>query len=262
MLAQQRQELILEEIRRAGSVRVSELTARLGVSDMTVRRDLDRLEADGALQKVHGGAIVDARQRVAEEPSFASKRMIAQPAKQAIAARAAALVEPGTAIAISAGTTTWAMAAHLATVPALTVVTNSITVAETIIELGDPTMQTVILTGGIRTPSAALVGPVADLTIRSLHFDHLFIGTYGFDVRAGFTSPNLAESETNRALIGQARHVVVLSDSSKWKTVGLASWGAISQADVLICDDGLDPAAVAALDGVGPELVLVAPLNE
>lgn len=261
MLAQQRQELILDEIRRSGSVRVSELTARLGVSDMTVRRDLDRLEADGALQKVHGGAIVDARQRVAEEPSFAAKRMIAQPAKQAIAARAASLVEPGTAIAISAGTTTWAMAAHLATVPGLTVVTNSTTVAETIVELGDPTLQTVILTGGVRTPSAALVGPVADLTIRSLNFDHLFIGTYGFDVRAGFTSPNLAESETNRVLLAQARHVVVLSDASKWRTVGLASWGSISDADLLICDDALDPAAVAALEGVGPELMLVPPLS-
>lgn len=261
MLARQRQELILEEIRRSGGVRVSELTELLGVSDMTVRRDLDRLAADGALQKVHGGAVIDARQRVTEEPSFAIKRTLAQPAKRAIAAHAASLVEPGTAIAISAGTTTWAMASHLATVSQLTIVTNSTTVAETIVELGDPTEQTVILTGGIRTPSAALVGPVADLTIRSLHFDHLFIGTYGFDLRAGFTSPNLAEAETNRALIAQARHVVVMTDSSKWRTVGLASWGALDDADLLISDDQLDPDAVTALEGLGPDLVLVPPVT-
>ncbi len=259
MLASQRHEKIIEAVRRSGGVRVSELTALLGVSDMTVRRDLERLEADGALRKVHGGAVSADTSRVMEEPSFAAKRMLAQPAKQAIARRATELIEPDSAIAVSAGTTTWSMAAFLATVPGLTVVTNSITVAETIAELGDPTRQTLILTGGVRTPSAALVGPVADLSIRSLHVDQLFIGAYGFDVRSGFTSPNLAEAETNRAMITQATRVVVLADSSKWQTVGLASWGDLTDADVVITDTGLGPGAVDALSAAGPEVVLVAP---
>src|SRR6202042_1627596 len=77
----------------------------------------------------------------------------------------------------------------------------------------------VILTGGVRTPSDALVGPVADLTIRSLHFDLLFLGCYGFDADAGLTTPNLAEAETNRTLIRVARRVVVLVDHTKWGLV-------------------------------------------
>lgn len=257
MLARQRQALILDELRRTGGVRVSELTELLGVSDMTIRRDLEQLAADGVLQKVHGGAVLSGN--VTEEPGFEAKRTLEQPAKRAIAARAAALVKPGTAIALSAGTTTWSMAQHLATVRGLTVVTNSTTVADTIASLGDPTQQTVILTGGVRTPSAALVGPVADLTIRSLHVDQLFLGAHGVDARAGFTTPNLAEAETNRALISCARQVIVLADSTKWGMVGLADFGPLAAADVLITDDALPDDARATLEDTIDEVILVSP---
>ena len=262
MLAKQRQALILDEIRRTGGVRVRELTSKLGVSDMTIRRDLHRLEQAGALEKVHGGAVLDRpadvrRAPVVDEPSFDAKARLHQDAKQAIAARAAVLVRPGTAIAVSAGTTTWAMVEHLAEIPDLTIVTNSITVAESVAALGDTTKRTVILTGGVRTPSAALVGPVADLTIRSLNVDRLFIGTFGIDMDAGLTSPNLAEADTNRALIAQARHVVVLADSTKWRTVGLASWASLDDADLLITDDGMSPDAREQLTEVGLDVVTV-----
>lgn len=257
MLARQRQALILDELRRTGGVRVSELTDLLGVSDMTIRRDLEQLATDGVLQKVHGGAVLSGN--VTEEPGFEAKRTLEQPAKRAIAARAAGLVKPGTAIALSAGTTTWAMSQHLAAVRGLTVVTNSTTVADTIASLGDSTQQTVILTGGVRTPSAALVGPVADLTIRSLHVDQLFLGAHGFDARAGLTTPNLAEAETNRALISSAREVIVLADSTKWGMVGLADFGPLSSADVVITDDGLPADALAALEDAVDEVIVVSP---
>lgn len=257
MLARQRQARILDEVRRTGGVRVSELTELLGVSDMTIRRDLEQLAGDGLLQKVHGGAVLSGN--VTEEPGFEAKRELEQPAKRAIAARAAALVKPGTAVALSAGTTTWAMAHHLAAIRGLTVVTNSTTVADTISALCAPVQQTVILTGGVRTPSAALVGPVADLTINSLHVDQLFIGVHGMDARAGFTTPNLAEAETNRALINRARQVIVLADSTKWGTVGLAHFGPLSAADILITDDALRPDARTILTETVGELILVSP---
>lgn len=258
MLAQQRRNLILKQLRQTGGARVSELTALLGVSDMTIRRDLERLESDGSLQKVHGGAVLGGG-HVTYEPSFAAKRTVELSAKRAIAARAAEMVEPGTAIAVSAGTTTWQMALHVAMIPDLTIVTNSIPFAETIAELSDPVHQTVILTGGVRTPSAALVGPVADLSIRSVNVDHLFIGTYGFDAVRGLTSPNLVEADTNRALMSQARHVVVLADSTKWQHVGLATWGRLEDADLLISDNGLTLDARATLENAVPELILVTP---
>lgn len=245
MLATQRQALILHEIRRAGAVRVSDLTTLIGVSDMTIRRDLEHLAADGSIRKVHGGAVANAN--ATEEPGFAAKSQLEQPAKMAIARLAAELIRPGSAIALSAGTTTWNLAQYVVTIPGLTVVTNSTTVADLIGADTSAAGQTVILTGGVRTPSAALVGPVADQAIRSLHVDQLFLGVHGMDVIAGFTTPNLAEAETNRALIQSANQVIICVDSTKWSTIGLASFAPLSAADILITDDGLAANAVSVL---------------
>ncbi|MFL6130627.1 MAG: DeoR/GlpR family DNA-binding transcription regulator [Mycobacteriales bacterium] len=258
MLARQRQALIVDEVRRHGGVRVSDLTTLLDVSDMTIRRDLEELARQGLLEKVHGGAVTAGRS--AEEPGFEAKSRREQPEKEAVARAAAVLVEPGQALAISAGTTTWALARLVADVPGVTVVTNSVRVADA---FGSPPRtagQTVVLTGGIRTPSDALVGPLADRAIRSLHVDVLFLGVHGMDPEAGFTTPNLAESETNRAFLGHARRVVVVADHTKWRTVGLSAFGPLSAADVLVTDDGIDQEARGVLGDAVGELVL-APLG-
>ena len=254
MLVSQRRELILAEVERVGGVRVSELTDLLGVSDMTVRRDLEHLEAHGWLRKVHGGAVLAASST--EEPGFEAKSVLQQPAKRAIAARAAQLIEPNSAIALSAGTTTWMLARHIATAPQpLAVVTNSTTVADVL--AAGPGDLNVILTGGTRTLSAALVGPIADRSISSLHVDRLFLGVHGMDARSGFTTPNLAEAQTNMALIASARQVVVLADSTKWGTAGLADFGRLPVADVLITDDGIEDEAREILTEQVGELIVV-----
>ena len=245
MLASQRQERILEEIRREGAARVSDLTSLFGVSDMTVRRDLEQLASAGAVRKVHGGALLSAT--ATEEPGFAAKSGLEQPAKSAIAQLAATLIRPGSAIAISAGTTTYGIAQYIASIPGLTVVTNSTTVADLIASSSDNIEQTVILTGGVRTPSAALVGPVADLSLRSLHVDQLFLGVHGMSPNSGFTTPNLAEAETNRSLINGASQVVICADSTKWGAVGLASFAPLSAAHILVSDSGLSEDARAVL---------------
>lgn len=155
LLAHQRRALILEEVRRRGGVRVNELTRSLNVSDMTVRRDLDALAREGLLRKVHGGAVLG-DEASSHEPGFEAKSEWETVAKQAIAKAAAALVAPGSAIALSAGTTTHALARELTEVTGLTVVTNSVRTAE-VFEAARRTASagntaTVILTGGIRTP--------------------------------------------------------------------------------------------------------------
>jgi DeoR/GlpR family transcriptional regulator of sugar metabolism len=239
MLARQRQAHILERVREAGAVRVADLVRELGVSDMTIRRDLEALDERGLLEKVHGGAT--AISTLAQfEPGFAAKSYLQQAEKAAIAEAAAELVEPGMAIAISAGTTTHALAARVAEIPGITVVTNSLRVAET-------RDQTVILTGGVRTPSEALVGPFAVAQLRSVHVDIVFMGVHGMEARAGFTCPNMLEAETDRALIEAGRRLVVLADHTKWGVLGIASIARLDQADVLITDSRLDPAALAIL---------------
>jgi len=109
-----------------------------------------------------------------------------------------------------------------------------------------------VLTGGARTPSDALVGPVADLTIRSLHLDTLFLGCHGIDPVAGLTTPNLAEAETNRAFVKAARKITVVADHTKWGIVGLSSFAELDEVDTLISDAGLPAEARGLLaDRVG-----------
>ncbi|MEW1660880.1 DeoR/GlpR family DNA-binding transcription regulator [Streptomyces sp. NPDC093707] len=266
LLAEQRRALILDEVRRRGGVRVNELTRRLSVSDMTVRRDLDALARQGMIEKVHGGAL-PVSEPSAHEPGFEAKSALELSAKAEIAKAAAELAVPGSAIALAGGTTAYALAQRLLEVPQLTVVTNSVRVADVFYDAQraaasggegpQPTeAATVVLTGGMRTPSDTLVGPVADAAIRSLHFDLLFLGVHGISVEAGLSTPNLAEAETNRLFVRSARRVVVLADHTKWGTIGLSSFAALDEVDVLVTDAGLSAEARAEFTDRPTELLV------
>jgi DeoR/GlpR family transcriptional regulator of sugar metabolism len=255
MLAAQRQAVILDAVRRDGAVRVSDLAERLSVSDMTIRRDLDALSEGGLVAKVHGGATVVGGTST-YEPGFAAKAGREQAEKAAIAQAAAELVQPGMAVGLSAGTTTWMLARCLKSLPHITVVTNSIRVADVLHEDPDPS-QTIVLTGGIRTPSDALVGPVAAYTLQSMHLDVVFLGVHGIDQRAGFTTPNLMESETNRELVKAGRRFVVLADHTKVGVIGISTIAPLGDAELVITDDGLAPDRAAALREHARELRVV-----
>ena len=256
VLARQRQARILEWIRQVGAIRVTELVHELGVSDMTVRRDLAVLAEQGLLEKVHGGATL-VHDSALLEPGFVAKSTLQPAEKAAIAAEAATLVAPGMAIGLSAGTTTAALARRLAEVPGLTVVTDSLRVADAFTDPGS-SGQTVVLTGGVRTPSDALVGPFAVAVLERVHLDLVVLGTHGMELRAGFTSPNLLEAETNRAMVAAGRRLVIVADHTKWGLVGLSSFARLDQADVLVSDNSLSTDARAALAAQVRELRCVA----
>ncbi|MFJ7272306.1 DeoR/GlpR family DNA-binding transcription regulator [Streptomyces sp. NPDC099050] len=257
-LAPQRRALILDIVRRDGAVRVAELVEQLGVSDMTIRRDLDVLARGGSLSKVHGGAI-KASMTTGDEPPFETKAGLESTAKAAVAEAAAALVKPGSVVALSGGTTSYAVATRLLDVPGLTVVTNSLPIAELMRPHGaesPSTGRTLLLTGGSPTKSASLVGPLADQAISSLQVDLLIIGAHGVSERAGATTPNLAEAQTNRALIASATQVALVADHTKWGVVGLSQFISLSDIDYYVSDDGLDDQARSALSEAVGQLIL------
>lgn len=254
MLARQRQTLILERVREDGAIRVSDIARELAVSDMTVRRDLETLHAQGLIEKVHGGATSIAGSALFE-PGFLAKSALERDEKESIAEAAVRLVEPGMAIAVSAGTTTYALSRRLADVAGLTVVTNSVPVADVLYH-GGVTGQTIILTGGVRTPSDALVGPFAVAALRTIHVDLVFMGVHGMDPHSGFTTPNLLEAETNRALVETGRRLIVVADHTKWGVIGISSIARLDQADVLITDAGLSADARLTLSGAVRELTI------
>lgn len=257
MLARQRHDVILDEVRRNGSARVRELAEQLDVSEMTVRRDLDSLADQRLIEKVHGGAI-----RVGDlssfEPGFEAKQERQRVEKERIAERALEIVQPNSAVGLTAGTTTFTFARYLRSVPNLTVVTNAPSIAQTLYQ-DQGHIASVVLTGGVRTPSDALVGPIATRALATLHIDVLFLGVHGMDAGLGYSTPNLAEAEINRAFIESARRVVVLADHTKWGTRGLAQIAPLERADLVISDCNLPTEARQTFEALGIDVALVTP---
>lgn len=254
VLASQRREIVLDLIQREGTVRVRDLALMLDVSEMTVRRDLDTLAGEGLVAKVHGGAR-RINGRSSAEPGFEAKQRLQAAEKKAIARLAATLVEPGASVGLTAGTTTWTLVTELVQVPRLTIVTNAPSVAQVCYHSGRQD-QTVLLTGGIRTPSDALVGPIATAALSSLHLDLVFMGVHGMDERLGYSTPNLAEAEVNRAFVASTPQLVVVADHTKWETAGLASIAHLGAASTVVSDDQLSERAQAILTEAGVDVLL------
>ncbi len=256
MLREQRQQAILEEMERAGSVSVAALSEKLSVSDMTVRRDLEELSARNLLRKVHGGAVPVPKTAV--EPHFVQKQKLNRAEKRAIARAAIGFINAGDTVAFSAGTTTWHIAEALKRDRgSLTFITNSTNIALTLQENG---WEQIVLSGGMfRTPSDALVGPFADRTLRTLNADVLFLGVHGIHPEAGLTTPNVAEAETDECLIEAARKVVVVADHSKLGVVALAQIAPLSRVDVFVTDESADADMLRQMELAGVRVVVADP---
>ena len=256
VLRERRQQTILDELERAGSVSVAALSRRLGVSDMTVRRDLDDLSARSLLRKVHGGAVPVPK--TAAEPHFVQKQRLNRAEKRAIARAAMLYVNEGDTVAFSAGTTTWQIAAALKRDRgSMTFITNSTNIALVLQENG---WEQIVLSGGMfRTPSDALVGPFADRTIRTLNADVLFLGVHGIHPEAGLTTPNVAEAETDGYLIEAAQRVVVVADHSKLGVVALAKIAPLSKVDVFVTDEGADAETLREIEFAGVRVIVAGP---
>ena len=254
MLGPERQAMILDEVQRQGAVRVSLLSQMLNVSDMTIRRDLEALSRRGLIDKVHGGATRP--HTSTDEPGFEAKSLRQLAEKRAIARAAAELVSPGMAIGVSAGTTTWTLVHRLRNIEGLTVVTNSIRIAD-VLHVNNGPRQSVVLTGGVRTPSDALVGPVAVSSLAQLHLDIVFLGVHGMTEDAGFTTPNLLEADTDQALVKAGRRLVVVADHTKWGTIGIRTIAQLHEADMVITDDGLGDEARTVLESHVREVQVV-----
>jgi DeoR/GlpR family transcriptional regulator of sugar metabolism len=256
VLAQERRDAILRALLPSGAATVAELADGLGVSEMTIRRDLGVLAGQRLVEKVHGGAVL--AKGGAAEPHFATKRRINAAAKAAIAEAAVDMVRDGMTVALSAGTTTWQVAQRLrGGLRDLTFVTNSLNVAGALEANG---WHSIVVSGGsFRTPSDALVGPFANQILRQLNVDLLVLGVHSIDAKVGLTTPNIAEAETNRIMVAGARRVVVVADSSKLGQVSLATFAGIEEVDELVTDAGADRATLAALEEAGLPVRLVEP---
>jgi DeoR/GlpR family transcriptional regulator of sugar metabolism len=255
MLAAQRQATILKVIVDQGAARISDLAEILGVSEMTVRRDLDLLADEGALEKVHGGA-TSLSPSATLEPPFLATNLRELEAKKAIGKHAAKFVSPGSAVALLGGSTVFALAKELTSVEGLTVVTNSVPISD-LFQREKSAAQSIILVGGSRTPTDSLVGPVAIDTFSKFNFDLVVVGTHGMDAPSGFSSPNLLEAETNMSVVKHSNTFMVLADYSKWGLRGFATFARLEEAEVVVSDSRLSISAQSELSSRVGTLELV-----
>jgi DeoR family transcriptional regulator, aga operon transcriptional repressor len=253
VLNEERRRHILEILNRDGRVLVVDLAKQFRTSQVTIRKDLDVLEAHGRIHRSHGGAL-PAHEGALEDPTLREKEKLHRKEKLQIAAAAARMVQEGQVVILDSGTTTTAIARKLREFENLTIITNAVNIAA---ELSGSSLD-VILTGGtLRKNSFSLVGPVAEETLRRLNADILFLGVDGFDVQHGLTTPNLLEAKVNRTMMDVARTVVVVCDSSKFGRRSLSSIAPPSAIHHLITDKDIRKADLVALKKAGIQMTLV-----
>lgn len=249
----QRRQQILQLLIEHGSVLTAELVERFGVSPVTIRSDLSRLEAQGLARRSHGGA---ARERQPPpEHDIHAKDAINLPLKEAIAACAAQRIEPGNNIVIDSGSTTMALARCLREHREITVMTNGLNIAW---ELTRAPGVELMLTGGVLdTQSLSLRGSQAAASLAGYSFDTLFLGVDGLDLQFGLTTHDEAEASLNHRMVERVRQVVVLTDASKFGRVALHRIARLDEIDTVITDSGIGDEYREGLERLGVELIVV-----
>jgi DeoR/GlpR family transcriptional regulator of sugar metabolism len=251
-LAHKRHDNLRELIRGSGVIRIEEICRRLGISPATARRDLDELEAAGAIRRVHGGAVsVESR---LEEPMFDDKASIATKEKHSIAKAALQFVENGDTIFLDGGSTVLEFARLLRDRSNITVVTNSLRAAH---ELAGRGPRLILIGGELRRLSQTMVGSLTRFALQELHVDKAFMGTIGLTLKEGLTTTDPSEAFTKELVTSRARQVILLADSGKAGKVSFARAGRLENVHVFITDKQLDKNFAKELTKIGIKLVKV-----
>lgn len=242
MIPVERHQQILALVAERGVISIAELTERLGVSHMTIRRDLQKLEEQGAVISVSGG--VQSAERLAIEPSHQDKEGMFSQQKSAIGQLAARQIPATSCVYLDAGTTTLALAKHLSDRNDLTVVTNDFVIAAYLME---SSQCKIIHTGGtVNRENRSCVGEAAAQTLRNLFIDLAFISASSWSLR-GLSTPSEDKVMVKKAIVEASRRRVLLSDTSKYGKVATYLALPISVFDTIITDDNLPDNASEAI---------------
>ncbi|MFD4420663.1 DeoR/GlpR family DNA-binding transcription regulator [Agromyces sp. NPDC058484] len=260
--APRRRELALALVEERGFVRVAELSAAFGVTTVTARADLDALERDGEIRRVHGGAVpvtsVLEAERPDREPTFEEALAASVAPKRSIGEHAASMVRSGQSIILDVGTTTLQIARALRArqeLDDLVVFTNGLSIA---LELEDEIPRfTVVVTGGtLRPKQHSLVHPLAGSMLDEVHVDLAFIGCNGVDPLHGVTNANLPEAAVKALMLRASARSIVVADGSKLGEVHLGRIAPIDAFDALVTDAAAPMPLVAELGAAGLAVAL------
>lgn len=223
----ERQKEILKLLGEDQELSVSELSSRFGVSGVTVRGDLDLLEREGFLKRVHGGAVLHRQDDIARRIGINYEHKIS------IAERAAGYIHEGETIFIEAGSANALLARQLLRRRDIQVVTNNVFITR---QLKDSAVDVVLLGGVYQHDSECVVGSVARLGLQNLNFTKAFIGVDGIGMEAGFTCTDMMRAEIAREVVAKSRESFVVTDATKFGTVALSQICRLEEVDYLITD--------------------------
>jgi DeoR/GlpR family transcriptional regulator of sugar metabolism len=250
----ERREAILDLVRNNGAVSLRDLATAVHPSEVTVRRDLRALDQQGLLARRRGGAVWPGG--ISHEQSYRQKRSVASAEKLAIAALAVSLVEEGDAIVLGAGTTTHELARRLTHFDDLTVVTNSLLVAQALVHA----KAEVVLTGGsLRKATYALLGSSAEQALAGLRVRRAFLSGNGLTVERGLSTPNMHVASVDQAIVRTAQEIVVLADHTKLGQDTMFQTAPVASIRHLVTYARAEPHILAALRDAGVD-VHIAPL--
>ncbi|NPV55567.1 MAG: DeoR/GlpR transcriptional regulator [Anaerolineae bacterium] len=253
MLAAERQKIILDVLARNHSVEVVELAIDFKVSEMTIRRDLLKLEQAGLLRRTFGGA-VSVSSPLALQMSVIEKESVHQQDKIAIGLAAAQLIRDGETVGIGAGTTCAQVGKHLCEDRSITVVTNALNIAS---DLAHRRCVQLMVTGGtVVERSLALVGPFAEAIFDQVHINKLFLGATGVTYDQGVTTQDLMEASLYKAMISAAQEVIIVADSSKLGLVTFAPMVRIEYVTKLVVDAQASEEYLEKINRMGVEIII------
>lgn len=251
LIPDQRREVLLRELRAHDVLSVAQLTELLGVSHMTVRRDIASLEEAGRLVSVPGGARIASQ--VSREPTFEEKSVTERKQKLAMAKTVADRVRDNTAVYLDAGTTTRELIPYLRQLEGVTLVTNDFPIATEAMETGN--LDIIHVGGRVDIVNRSSVGSLAASTLSQIAIDVAFISTPVWDLSHGVTIPSEAKVAVKKAAIAAARTSILMASSSKYGTFGMYRIAALSDFDAVVTDWGLDPQEANELRDSGVELI-------
>jgi DeoR family fructose operon transcriptional repressor len=248
MLAETRRRLLVDLIARQGYATLDELVRALGVSESTVRRDLEALDLAGSVKRTHGGAVYSAEVRAM--PALEDRATTAAAEKQAIGRTTAALVEDGESILLDGGTTTLEVARALAGRP-IQVVTNSLPIAQLL--ASSPTTDLILIGGYVYPRTGVALGPLAVATMKGVRVRKAILGAHGI-VAEGVYNSNVLLAETERQMMSCGQEVVIVADHTKFGRLALARLCGLNEVHRVVSDGGLDDESRAWLDVAGVRL--------
>jgi len=251
-VAERRQEIV-RRVNQTGRVAVAELSAEFGVSEVTIRADLQVLADYNLVVRTHGGAVPASPGL--QELSLALRRQQQVQEKSQIGLAAAGLITDGDAIILDSSSTALSIAGNLKNHRYLTVIPNGISVAQ---ELLDAPGVSVVVTGGtLRRETMSLVGPEGLEIVRHFNVQKGFFGAHGISLAEGLTDVSVDEADVKRPMVAMCRQAIAVLDATKWGRVGVASFASLEQVSTVITDAHAPADLVAQVGARGIEVTVI-----